>query len=52
MTANNTTDNILIHNINNTELIILFPILPQLTAWKSVSVTNTIIRPSSESEDI
>ena len=46
MTANNESNNILIHNFNNTELIILFPILPEPTDWKSVLVTNTIIRPS------
>ena len=52
MTANNKTNNILIHNINTIQLIILFPILPQLTDWKSVLVTTTNRRPSPISEDI
>ena len=52
MTANDKTNNILIHNINTIQLIILFPILPQLTDWKSVLVTTTNIRPSPISEDI
>ena len=52
MTANNKTNNILIHNINNIQWVILFSILPQLTDWKSVVVTTTNIRPSPMSEDI
>ena len=52
MTANNKTNNILIYNINTIQLIILFPILAQLTDWKSVLVTITNIRPSPISEDI
>lgn len=52
MTANNKTNNILIHNINNIQWVILFSILPELTDWKSVVVTTTNIRPSPISEDI
>ena len=49
MTANNETNNI--HN-NNIQLVILFPIVPQPTNWKSVLVTTTNIRTSPISEDI
>ena len=52
MTANNKANNILVHNVNNTQLVILFPILPHPTDWKSVLVTTTNIRPSSVNEDI
>ena len=52
MPADNKTNNVLIHNVNNIQLVILFPILPQLTDWKSVLVTTNNIRPSSISEDI
>ena len=52
MTANNKTNNTLIHNFNKIQLVLLFPILPQLTDWKSVLVTTTNIRPSPISEDI
>lgn len=52
MTANNNTNNILIHNIKNIQWVILFFILPQLTDRKSVVVTTTNIRPSPISEDI
>ena len=52
MTANNKTNDILTHNINTIQLVILFPILPQLTDWKSVLVTTTNRRPSPISEDI
>ena len=49
MTANNETNNI--HN-NNIQLVILFPIVPQRTNWKSVLVTTTNIRTSPISKDI
>ena len=52
MTANNKTNKILIHNVNIIQSVILFPILPQPTDWKSVLVTTTNIRPSPISEDI
>ena len=52
MSANNKTNNIWIHNINNIQLVILFSIVPQLTDWKSVVVTTTNIRPSPISKDI
>ena len=52
MPANNKTNNVLKHNVNNIQLVILFPILPQLTNWKSVLETTTNIRPSPISEDI
>ena len=52
MPANNKTNNILIYNTNNVQLLILFPILTQLTDWKSVLATTMNIRPSPISEDI
>ena len=52
MTTNNKTNNISLHNANNIQLVILFPILPKLIDWKSILVTTTKIRPSSINEDI
>ena len=52
MTTHNKTNTVSLHNANNIQLVILFPVLPQLTNWKSVLETTTNIRPSPISEDI